>query len=201
MSEFSDMSDNELLRVQTERPEEAADRDRCGIMQDSGRLAELISRYMKTVFACARKYASAADYEELVSAGMEGLLSAVQNYSSEKGDFAAFAGVCINNSLRNTVKRSIRRNSRIAGEEELPEIPDNRPTPEEAFIDKENSEAMLRVMKSALTTLELQCIEGAAMGLSYAEIAKSIGVDTKTVDNGLVRARTKLRRRLMDEDF
>ena len=167
---------------------------------DSGKIAELISRYMKTVFLYAKKYSSFADYEELVSAGMEGLLSAVQGYNRSKGSFAAFAGVCINNRLRNTVRQNIRRTAHIAGEDELPEIPDRNPTPEEALIEKENSETVLRVMKSELTTLELQCIEGAAMGLSYSEIAAELGVDTKTVDNGLSRARSKLRRRLKADE-
>ena len=85
MEDYSKLSDSELLR---DNP------------SDSGKIAELISRYMKTVFAGARKFSQFADYEELVSDGMQGLLAAVSNYDSEKGEFSAFAAVCINNRLR-----------------------------------------------------------------------------------------------------
>ena len=190
MSEYANMSDDELLRDKLSEKGTG----------DSGKIAELISRYMKKVFDCARKYSSCADYEELVSAGMEGLLSAVQSYDSTKGSFSGFASVCIKNQLLNTVKKSLRRNSIIAGEDELTEIPDEKPTPEEALIQKESSEAVLRAMETELTPLELQCIECVAMGLSYSEIAERLKVDTKTVDNGLTRARTKLRRKLSEED-
>lgn len=181
MSDYSAMSDKELLR--NDPP-------------DSGKLAEIISRYMKTVFAGAKKYSGAADYEELVSDGMEGLLSAVRNYSEEKGEFAAFASVCIENRLRNTAKRSRRRISLLADSESerLEDIADPSPTPEEIVIARENSEEVIRGIKTELTDLELKCIEGAAFGLSYNEIAQKMNVDRKVVDNALSRARAKLRR-------
>ena len=43
----------------------------------------------------ARKYSASADYEELVSDGMQALISAVSEYNSAKGSFKAFAAVCI----------------------------------------------------------------------------------------------------------
>ena len=50
MEDYSKLSDRELLLDNR---------------SDSGKIAELISRYMKIVFACARKFAQFADYEEL----------------------------------------------------------------------------------------------------------------------------------------
>lgn len=181
MSDYSALSDKELL--QNDPP-------------DSGKLAELISRYMKMVFAGARRYSGAADYEELVSDGMEGLLSAVRNYSVEKGEFASFASVCVENRLRSTTKRSRRRISLLADSdpEKLEDIADPAPTPEEVVIAKENSEEVMRRIKAELTELELRCIQGAAFGLSYDEIAKRLNIDKKSVDNALSRARAKLRR-------
>lgn len=179
MEDYSKLSDSELLR---DNP------------SDSGKIAELISRYMKTVFAGARKFSQFADYEELVSDGMQGLLAAVSNYDSEKGEFSAFAAVCINNRLRNTAKKSSLRRKNLAAEEEMREIPDKNPTPEEAVIEKENSEDVRKSLKAELSDLELHCIECAAMGMSYAETAKRLGVDKKSVDNALSRARAKVRR-------
>lgn len=185
MSDYSAMSDKELLR--NDPP-------------DSGKLAELISRYMKMVFAGAKRFSGAADYEELVSDGMEGLLSAVRNYSEEKGEFAAFAAVCVENRLRNTAKRSRRRTSLLADTdpESLEDIADPAPTPEEIVIAKENSEEVMREIRTELTELELKCIQGAAFGLSYDEIAQRMSIDKKAVDNALSRARAKLRRYYKD---
>ena len=185
MSDYSAMSDKELLR--NDPP-------------DSGKLAELFSRYMKMVFAGAKRYSGAADYEELVSDGMEGLLSAVRNYSEEKGEFAAFASVCVENRLRNTAKRSRRRTSLLADTdpESLEYIPDPAPTPEEIVIARENSEEVMREIKTELTELELKCIQGAAFGLSYDEIAQRMNIDKKAVDNALSRARAKLKRYYKD---
>lgn len=181
MSEYSELSDKELLE---------------SYPKESGKIAELISRYMKIVFAGARKYSSSADYEDLVSDGMEGLLSAVTGYDSKKGEFAAFAAVCVENRLKSTVKRALRRNARLADTdpEQLNDIADPAPTPEEVVIEREDSENMLKLIRSELTPLETRCLEGAAMGLSYNEISEGLNVDRKTVDNALSRARTKLRR-------
>lgn len=163
---------------------------------DSGRTAEIISRYLNLVFSSARSFSSSADYEELVSDGMEGLLNAVQSYNPEKGEFAAFAAVCVKNSMRNTVKRTVRRNSEIVrgSDEELENIADPSPTPEEVVIERENSRSVLENLREQLTETELRCIEGVALGFSYDEIAGYLNIEKKSVDNALCRARAKLRK-------
>lgn len=178
MADLSKLSDYELI---------------CGNRFDSGCAAELISRYMRLVFSLAKKYSGCADYEELVSDGMTGLLSAIQNFDSEKGEFSAFAAVCVENRLKNTVKRCVSRAKRLADEEELSLVADRKPTPEERIIAKESNEDMLRVIRNELSELEFKCIKGVIMGLSYAELAKQLGVEKKSVDNALSRARSKLR--------
>lgn len=179
MEDYSKLSDRELLRDNS---------------SDSGKIAELVSRYMKTVFSFAKKYSRCADYEELVSDGMQGLLSAISNYNDEKGEFSAFAAVCINNRLRNTAKKSSNRRKNLVDEDELREIPDSSPTPEERVIERENSEDVRNSLRAELSDLELRCIEYAAMGLSYSDIAKRLGVERKSVDNALSRARSKVRK-------
>lgn len=181
MTDYSGWSDRELFE---------------NVPLDSGRVAELISRYMNIVFSCAKGFSSSADYEELVSDGMEGLLNAIQGYDPGKGEFAAFAAVCIKNRMRNTVKRAIRRNAELSqtSAEELESIPDPSPTPEEIVIERESSRSMLENLRGVLTEMELHCIEGAALGLGYEQIAEHLGIDKKSVDNALSRARAKLRR-------
>lgn len=179
MADFSKLSDGELI---------------CLNRSESGCVAELISRYMKLVFSVAGKYSDTADYEELVSDGMSGLLNAVRNYDADKGEFSAFAAVCVENKIKNAVRRCVNRSKRLADEEELSYVADVSPSPEERIIAKENDEKVLRVIENELSELEANCIKGVIMGLSYAELSKRLGVDKKSVDNALFRARNKLRR-------
>lgn len=181
MTDYSGLSDRELFE---------------NTPPDSDKVAELISRHLNIVFTCARGFSLSADYEELVSDGMDGLLTAVRSYDPEKGEFAAFAAVCVKNRMRNTIKKHLRHNAGLsdATAEELEEIPDPNPTPEEVVIERESSLSILENIRRMLTETELRCIEGAALGFTYDEIAEKLGIDRKSVDNALFRARAKLRK-------
>lgn len=180
MSNLSELSDKELLDA-----------------TNGDKIAELVSRYMKSVFACAVKYSSSADYEDLVSDGMQGLLSAIRTYDAAKGEFSAYARVCIDNRMKNVTRRSISRAAHLsdsdASLEEMERIPDPSPSPEELVIRREDDKAFFEDMKRVLSEMELHCIEGVIIGLSYDEIASRVGTDRKSVDNALSRARAKLR--------
>ncbi len=183
---ISDYSDKDLL-------DGSADQ-----FPESDRINELVSRYMKTVFALAAKYASSADYEDLVSDGMLGLLSAIRTYDPSRGEFAAYAAVCIDNRMRSAVRRYNAWAEHISdsspSSEELERVPDPSPTPEDLVIRHEDDRLFFENIKRILSTMELRCIECVIMGLSYEEIASRLGTDKKAVDNALSRARTKLRR-------
>lgn len=184
--DYSAFSDEELIKSFEER------------LTDSGRITELVSRYMKTVFFYAAKYSAFADYEELASDGMQGLLDAMAGYDPSKGKFSTFAGVCISNRMKNASKRSVNRSAHIsdsdASLEQLERMPDPSPSPEDVIIRREDDMVFFESLKRELSELELHCIDGVIMGLSYENIAAMLGVDKKAVDNALTRARAKLRR-------
>ena len=70
MADFSQMSDEQLAG--------------CVSSAESGEaVAEMVSRYTGLVLALAGKYSGGADYEELVSDGLDALLSALRKYSPE----------------------------------------------------------------------------------------------------------------------
>ncbi len=169
-----------------------------GVSADGGRVTELISRYSNLVFSAARKYAAYADYDELVSDGLDALLSAISHYKSDKGSFAAFVSVCVNNRMKNTVDKAVRRNARFIADSELSEVYDSAPSPEEIVIMKENQSEMSRRMKVLLSPLELRCLEGVILGRSYGEIADKLGIERKSVDNAVARARAKLKSQFPD---
>ncbi len=179
MADFSQMSDEQLAG--------------CVSSAESGEaVAEMVSRYTGLVLALAGKYSGGADYEELVSDGLDALLSALRKYSPEKGSFSGFASVCVSNRMKNAVDRAKRRNERL---EELADedIPDSSPTPEELVIGRESADEITRCMRSLLSPLELGCIEGVILGMPYSEIAEKLSVSVKSVDNAVTRARAKLK--------
>lgn len=155
-------------------------------------VAELVSRYTGLVLALAGKYCSSADYEELVSDGLDALLAAAPKYSPERGSFSGFVSVCISNRMKNTVQRAARRNERIS-ELSDEDIPDNSPTPEELVIINENAAEITERMKTLLSPLEFSCIEGVIFGMPYSEIAEKLSISVKSVDNAVTRARAKLK--------
>lgn len=177
ISEISDMSDEELLR-------EGADGEV---------LAEIVSRYSHMVFALAREF-SGADYDELVSDGMQALLAAADSYDPKKGRFSAYAGVCVSNRMKNTVQRARRYAAKLTDAEQLELMPDSSPSPEETVIGKESYEELHRLIANELTPLERSCISGVIFGMSYDEIAQKIGATKKSVDNAVARARSKLKK-------
>lgn len=180
MADLSSVTDEQLASV--------------GFNADSSeKTAELISRYSGTVFAAAAKYAGSADYEELVSDGMVALLNAISHYNESKGSFRAFASVCISNGMKNTVDRASRRKARLDTETELETLTDTSPSPEELVILRESTNEMSEKMGALLTPLEKRCLDGVILGLSYGEISERLGIEKKSVDNAVARARAKLR--------
>lgn len=181
MLNYSHLSDEELLN---------------GASIDGMKMSEILKRYVNFVFLLAHSYSKKADFDELVSDGMSGLVEAVNEYDPTKGDFTAFAGVCVRNRMRNVVKRSSLRNAGISdnSEEELASIADPAPSPEDVVIAREDRISNMERIRAELSELELHCLEYSVFGFSYEEIAQRLGCDRKSVDNALCRARKKLKR-------
>lgn len=179
MADYSQMTDEQLVG--------------CVPSAESGEaVAELVSRYTGLVLALAVKYSGSADYEELVSDGLDALLAAAPKYSPDRGVFRSFASVCISNRMKNTVQRAARRNERFS-ELSDEDIPDSAPTPEELVIIQESAAEITGRMKTLLTPMELGCIEGVILGMPYSEIAERLSISAKSVDNAVTRARAKLK--------
>ena len=179
MADFSQMTDEQLAGCVSSA-------------QNGDAVAEIVSRYTGLVLALAGKFSSSADYEELVSEGLDALIAAASGYDPERGCFGSFAGVCVSNRMKNVVSRADRRNSRLSGLDDE-DIPDSSPTPEELVISRENAAEVTGRMKDLLSPLELRCIEGVILGMPYSEIAKRLSISVKSVDNAVTRARAKLR--------
>ena len=170
-----------------------------GISADDGdKIAELISRYSNLVFSMAGRYSAFADYEELVSDGLDALLQAIKSFQPQRGVFSAYASTCISNRMKNTADRAMRRKAKFTDESELESLRSPSPSPEELAILREYTSEMGRQMSTLLTPLERRCLDGVILGMSYSEIAEKTGIEKKSVDNAVARARAKLRAHFPD---
>lgn len=179
MADLTQISDEQLAR--------------CVSDADNGEVvAELVSRYTGLVLSLAAKYCGSADYEELVSEGLESLINAASSFDPERGSFSGFAFVCISNRMKNVVKCARKRADRfpVVSDEDFS---DSVPSPEELVIGQENADEITYKMKSVLSPLELRCIEGVILGMTYTELSENLSISVKSVDNAVTRARNKLR--------
>jgi len=122
---------------------------------------------------------------------MIGLFNAIETFDTSKGvKFATYASVCIKNRIYNSVNSmwTRKRNEGFLGEDE--EVPVDF-SPEEDVIIREFSEdlknAILKLSKREKNVLELYLDKK-----SYQEIASSLDISTKKVDNILMKIKSIL---------
>ena len=173
----------------------------------------LMNKYKNLVRSKAKSmYILGADNEDLIQEGMIGLFKAVRDYDSGRdASFYTFAELCISRQMYTALQASGRKkhsplNTYVSiyqghdGEEGagLIEALENHKerNPEEILIDKENVEAIERIIETDLSTFERQVLELSMTGMGYVEIAKLLGKDVKSTDNALSRVKTKIRKAL-----
>lgn len=184
------------------------------------RIAEevLVMRYNRLVRICARPYFLAGgDSEDLIQEGMVGLLSAVREFSPEKGSsFRAYAETCIKNRILSAIRAAARDkhtplNHYVSYETPLldgstdsyPFSASRQPQqdPEELLISREERRERLGTLKGQLSGLEADILDLYLRGFSYAEIAGQVKRSPKAVDNAVQRIRRKVARHFTSGDF
>lgn len=173
----------------------------------------IIEKYKPMVRQKARVlYLVGGEQDDLIQEGMIGLFKAVRDYDSGRdASFYTFAELCISRQMYTALQASGRKkhsplNTYVSiyqghdGEEGagLIEALENHKerNPEEILIDKENVEAIERIIENDLSTFERQVLELSMTGMGYVEIAKLLGKDVKSTDNALSRVKTKIRKAL-----
>ena len=175
----------------------------------------LIRRYTRVVRALSRPYTLAgADSEDLIQEGMLGLLSAIRSYSPTGGaSFKTYARLCIRRCLISAVRRSTAKKnvslddclsleSALFDENQSPKAyglrDDSLRRPEELVIGKEESQKLFRNVFAMLTKNEQRVLHLYLSGMSYREIAESIQITEKAVDNTIQRIKRKVSRLLQN---
>ncbi len=207
-----EMNRNELERLSDEQ---LVKRAQSG---DNESLETILSRYKNLVYSKAKPYFLAgADDEDVIQEGFIGLYKAVKDFDGDRFPFfKVFAGVCVTRHIITAVKAASRKkhaplNSYVSLDkntyDENSDITlldviafDELQNPEAIFIDRENVGGMEYKINKALSKLETEVLVLYLEGMSYSEIAREVGKDTKAVDNAVQRIKKKLENALREED-
>lgn len=164
---------------------------------NSGACEEILIRYKNKVLAISRRYfISDCDTEDLVQEGMCGLYSAIMAFNGE-GSFAPFAYTCIRNRIVDVLKHTQGNVSALV----LQSFSEEEGgaslafSPEDVLINSEESRELNELMKATLSKLELKSIEMYVEGATMNEIATALNLTYKQLDNALMRAKRKLRKK------
>lgn len=157
----------------------------------------LINRYMPYVISVASRYnASGLDTEDFIQEGILAIFSAVKTYDESKASFKTFVVLCINRAMSSALARVVGNAKHIPeslispiDEVELADMSD----PESILIEKENFFDLEHTIKKDLSELEYRVLSEFLNGKSYVDIADTLGITTKSVDNALRRIRSKIK--------
>ncbi len=159
---------------------------------------ELVRRYLGKIGFIARKY-SAQSYEQndFVQEGLLGLLSACKSYDDNCGSsFKTYLTVVVERRFISIIRRMNSKKTvpdaalvQIDGLSE--ELADERQSPEQLLMDKEQLAAMQKKLRALLSDREYRVMMLYASGLRYNAISQRLGISEKSVDNALQRVRRK----------
>ena len=162
---------------------------------------ELTARYMELVRAkVAPLRGDFLEDDDLCQEGLLGLYHAACTFSPDGGAlFSTYAGACIRNQLV-TAYRRVYSKRRMPphgfvplADHAVPETSTRAEDPEAVVLARERLEAVRRLIAENLTPLEQSVLMRYLGGSRYTQIADTLGITPKAVDNALHRVRIKLK--------
>ncbi len=163
-------------------------------------LDEIIAHFMPAVkSAAAKAICRGLEYDDVVQECLIALFRAIVAYDETKGaTFATYASTCIDNAAVSAVRSATRqKHAMLNNALPLLDLSDDsasvQDSPEELLLQSESYKSALENIETKLSRLERQVLVAFLDGESYADIAKRLNLEPKTVDNALQRARAKLR--------
>ena len=162
---------------------------------DEEPLQTLIARYVGAIKAKSSALCPFADFDDMVQVGTIALYSAISVYDENLSNFSTFVNLCIARSLISAYRK-------LFNKKEVPEhirvSLDNfenttTVTPESLLIEKEECDALTKKIKAALSEFEYKVLCEYLNNSSYNVIAAKLSVDKKSVNNAMVRLRSKIK--------
>ena len=167
----------------------------------SDEAAILVERYMNSVRVKAlsmTKRCPSADFDDLYSDGLMGLLKAIRYYEEGKGaSFATFASLCVQSSMKTCVAKSVKTSPLNKDDDfDFGTLQDNAASAEDIIIDKEQNGEFYNKLSEILTAREMSVLDMYLRHFTYQQIAKTLDINEKSVDNALQRAKSKIKHSL-----
>ena len=158
----------------------------------------LYLRYCKMISAIADMFLfSGVEKVDLEQEGAMGLYNAVLGYDDKRSDaasFSTFAYMCVKNRISGAVKKRGKLNAFIDMETALTKDDQPIDSPEEEIIKKELFSEKKSSLIGELSAFEKRVFDLYLSGYSYVEIACVLGETPKSVDNALVRIKSKAKK-------
>lgn len=153
----------------------------------------LILRYLNLVRKKASLYSGGAEFDDLAQEGFLAFMRAADSFDPQRGtSFSVFAEVCITNGIRSAVRR-LSRSADESLSEDINEQAEDSTTPENIWFEKEATAGMYEKISELLSKKEWDIFKLYLGGASYEEIAESLDIPKKSVDNAVFRIRKKLK--------
>lgn len=164
--------------------------------------ARLVQRYTPLIRAQSRLFrVTASEYEDLEQEGLMGLLFAVRAFDpQEERRFRPFALACCRNRMISLLRRHRTEDHEIPdGEEALASLPDDGlADPVRWLLRREEAACLRDWLQDRLSEREYKVLILFLNAYSYEEIASSLSLTEKAVDNALQRVRRKIGHDLLD---
>ena len=179
----------------------------------------LVKHNMRLVAHIVKKYAGAAETDDLISVGSIGLIKAITTYKSGKGTtLSTYTARCIENEILMLIRSNKKHKNTLSLSEPIGVDKDgNELTFLDLLFEKEESvfecveqtvqrERLIKVIKEVLTEREFSviCLRFALKGgvpLPQREVAKILQISRSYISRIEKKAIEKLRQRLNREDF
>ena len=170
---------------------------------DPDAFAKLTARYMELIRSLAAPlHGNLLDNDDLFQEGLLGLYQAVESFSEKRGvSFSAYARGCVRNQMRSACRRansakrqpstpSIPLEEEAMGSFSAMETED----PETVVLLRERLQMVKHLIQEQLSDSEQTVLKLYLGGFTYPQIADSLHISAKAVDNTLYRVRVKLRK-------
>ena len=172
---------------------------------DKAAESELLNKYSPLAKAVsAGFFLIGGTDEDLFQEAMVGLYSAVNGFSSANGaNFTTYAYKCMRNAVLDAVKKNTgNKNKALNSSVPIVEIAGefSPSDPEDELIRREQRREFLQKISKILSSFEFKATVMYLDGLTASEIAAALDKNTKSVDNALTRAKTKLHKSYYTEE-
>ena len=166
-------------------------------------ILELYSPLVRSISLDAKRRFSISDseYDDLLQEATIALYNSACSFDESKQvSFGLYAKICIKNRLISYIRR---RENKLFGDflgdcedtlSDMSEAPES--TPEQLIINKESFSELNKRINDALTPFESSVFWLYLGGMSYSDIAEALSKPKKSVDNAIVRIKSKLKKLL-----